>query len=119
MRMIVLEAFEADDFDVSPRALGKILSGPALQLEPEADVVNHGPPGHQREILKYDGAVTSRPRNRLAIHANAPARRLHQARDRQQQTTFAAAARTNDRDECPTRNPEVCVGNRDERSRRL
>src|SRR5205809_540570 len=57
--------------------------------------------------------------SRISVDAYAPAGRLDQAGDGQQQTAFSAATWTNDRDEGSARDVEVYIGNRDECSFRL
>ena len=118
----MLESFKTHQLHIAAGALGEVPSGQPsrpLQFQSEPDVIDYSPPGHQSEILKHYGAIAPRSRNRFSVDAYAPAGRLDQAGDGQQQTAFSAATWTHDRDEGSARDVEVYIGNRDECSCRL
>ena len=60
VRILLLEAGEADLVDVVARDLLALGPRHAAQLEPEGDVAQHGRPGHQREVLEDEGALRAR-----------------------------------------------------------
>jgi len=110
----MLESLETHQLHIAPRPRCEILSAPALQFQAEPDVIQHRSPGHQRKILKHDGAIAARTRNRLSVDQNASAGRPQQAGDGQKQTAFPAAARTYDGNEGSTRDIQVCAGDCDQ-----
>ena len=83
MRKVLLEAPEADQLDQPLRALADlVLAQPTLQLEPVADVLQHGAPGKQRVVLKNEGAVGARPIDHAAIEPDLAARDAEEPVDR-------------------------------------
>src|SRR5262245_35240270 len=105
--MIMLEPFESNQLHIAPRPFREVLAAPSLQFQSEPDIIKRVPPGHQRKILKHDRTVTAGPGNRLAIHQYTSTGWLHQARNRQQQTTFSTTAGPHYRDEGSARHIQI------------
>src|SRR5580704_16663348 len=83
-----------------------------MQLQTEADILQHCAPWQQREILEHHRTIASWAAHGTSIHQNIPGRRLDQSGDRQKQTALPAAARAHDRDESSVMNIKVNPGER-------
>src|SRR6202030_4376253 len=81
--------------------------GNALVAQAEPDVVVHGLPGKQRELLKHDGAVGPGAAHAAAIDADRPSGRKLEAGDQAQAGGLAAARWPDDRDELAVGDDEV------------
>ena len=70
-----------------------------LQFEAEFDIVLHGAPRQQPELLKHHGAIGAGAADRPAVHEHLAGIRLGQAQQHVEEGALAAAGRTDDRQE--------------------
>ena len=66
VRVVAFEAGEPDHVDQAAADLAALVGGHALELEAELDVVLHGAPRQQPELLEHHGAVGAWPGNGFA-----------------------------------------------------
>src|SRR5260221_13703271 len=90
-----------DEVDQLARALLALGARAALLLEPVEDVLPHGLPGIEREILEGDAATGPRPGDGPAGDADAPRLDRQEAAEQVEQCALAAAARPEQREELP------------------
>ena len=109
VREMALEAGEPDHLDQRLRDLAPRLARHALELEAELDVVLHGAPGQQPELLEHHRAVGAGPGDRLAVHADVAGVRLDQPEQDIEEGALAAAGGADDRQELALADVDVEV----------
>src|SRR5258707_5196443 len=85
-------------------------------LQPEFDVALHCLPGEQRILLKHHTAIGAGTIDRFTIDGDATFGRLEEARHRIEQGGFAAAGRSDDRNEFSGIDMDRSIANRFDRA---
>jgi hypothetical protein len=106
---VPLEIAQADHRDVLACGGGALVGRQAAQLEPELDVLEHGAPRQEREVLEHEGAIRPRLDDRRPIEPQRAGRGLLQRGDQHQEARFPAAARPDDRDELAALDVQIDV----------
>src|SRR6516225_4987672 len=106
VRVVVLEAGEADPIDVVAADLPAPRSRDAGNLEPELDIAKHAAPGQQSIVLKDQAAVGTRALDGTAFDPDVAGIGGDQAGDDLDERGLAAAAAAEEADELIPRNAE-------------
>ena len=115
MRICGLIALQSHQFDLARDALAACRLGETLAAQSEVDILAHGLPGEQRELLEHDGAVRPRPGHRPATDADGARRRKLEAGGHPQARRLAASRRADDRNELAVAHLEADAFERGER----
>src|SRR5262245_58123932 len=110
----MLESLEPDEAHEATGARVSIVGAPALQLEPEADVLDDSPPRHQGEFLEHHRAIAAGPAHFFVVHEHATLCWRGQAGDGEQDRALTASARPDDGDERAPRDVQREAGHGDE-----
>src|SRR5262245_8996127 len=101
-RILSLLTVEADQLEITRRALAPLRLGHVTHPEPELDVLDsREPPVEGVVALEHDAAITVGTRHGLAIHQDVPRRRRLEAGQQLEHGRLAAAARTQQAEELP------------------
>ena len=90
------ELGQADHLECSPRLLAPLVLPHAVHLEPELDVLEHGPVREEREVLEHGRRrplVGREPHERLAVEHDVALGRVLVPADHAQRRRLAAAGR--------------------------